>query len=313
MYHKQFLIFNYYEKLCAKIVTNGWATGFFLFDIGLFQGCVLSTILFDCVFQLLLDFLQTKKALGYVYKSTPTVSTFIKAYADDLTLIARNVQDLQLAVDLASTWLDWTQTMKAKPGKCVAVGFKMFEKKIKNEKYTPLANTVYSPFDPRLIINGQQIKCLVNPSEPDPFKAHHFKFLGRWLNPILSEKEIKEKINSALLKDMESIRLSKVNGFMKLWLYQMYVLPRLSWPFMINDLDRSFALDLQRAINLTLKKWAGVYRTTENGVLFCSKKHFGLGLTSISDHYQRMQLVKCDLLRTSEDPSVKELYKTRTH
>jgi len=51
----QELIFDYYEKLCAKIFTNNWSTGFFLFDIGLFQGCVLSTILFDCVFQLLLD------------------------------------------------------------------------------------------------------------------------------------------------------------------------------------------------------------------------------------------------------------------
>ena len=50
----QKLIFNYYEKLAATVVTREWSTGFFLFDIGLFQGCVLSTILFDCVFQLCL-------------------------------------------------------------------------------------------------------------------------------------------------------------------------------------------------------------------------------------------------------------------
>ena len=47
----QEMIFDYYEKLCAMIATNNWSTGFFLFDIGLFQGCVLSTILFDCVFK----------------------------------------------------------------------------------------------------------------------------------------------------------------------------------------------------------------------------------------------------------------------
>ena len=57
----QELIFDYYEKMCAMIITNNWSTGFFLFDIGLFQGCVLSTILFDCVFQLLLDFLNQLK------------------------------------------------------------------------------------------------------------------------------------------------------------------------------------------------------------------------------------------------------------
>ena len=73
----QELIFDYYEKLCAMVTANDWSTGFFLFDIGLFQGCVLSTILFDCVFQLLLDFLRPKSCLGYTFKSTPTVSTDI--------------------------------------------------------------------------------------------------------------------------------------------------------------------------------------------------------------------------------------------
>ena len=83
----QEMIFNYYEKLCAMVTTNDWSTGFFLFDIGLFQGCVLSTILFDCVFQLLLDFLKPKTCLGYEFKSTSTVQNFLKAYADDLTIL----------------------------------------------------------------------------------------------------------------------------------------------------------------------------------------------------------------------------------
>ena len=54
----QKLIFDYYNKLMAKVKTSNWSTGFFLFDIGLFQGCVLSTILFDAVFRLLLDLLN---------------------------------------------------------------------------------------------------------------------------------------------------------------------------------------------------------------------------------------------------------------
>ena len=65
------------------------------------------------------------------------------------------------------------------------------------------------------------------------------------------------KINTLLTEDMTLIENSKVNGFMKLWLYQFYCLAHLSWPFMINDLTRSFALELQAEINLKLKKWAG--------------------------------------------------------
>ena len=46
------LIFDYYEKICAQIRVKNSRTGFFLFDIGLFQGCVLScicsTVCFKC-------------------------------------------------------------------------------------------------------------------------------------------------------------------------------------------------------------------------------------------------------------------------
>ena len=307
----QEMIFDYYEKLCAMVTANNWSTGFFLFDIGLFQGCVLSTILFDCVFQLLLDFLRPKNRLGYVFKSTPSVSAFTKAYADDLTLITRNTTDMQSSVDSTNAWLKWTQTMKAKPSKCIALGMKMFEKKIKNEKYTPIADTVYSPFDPGLVIDGLPMRFIIDPAEKDPFKTNHFKFLGRWLNPLLSEKDIKQKISASLANDIDVIQGSKLNGFFKLWLYQFYVISHLSWPFMINDLDTSFAMDLQRSINVKLKSWAGIGRSVDNGLLFRSKRNFGLGLTPLSQHYQRMQLVKCELLRTSKDPAIVELYKTR--
>ena len=40
----------------------------------------------------------------------------------------------------------------------------------------PIANSVYSPFDPGLLIDGQSIKFIVNPAEKHPFKAHHSNF-----------------------------------------------------------------------------------------------------------------------------------------
>ena len=67
---------------------KNWTTGFFLFDIGLFQGCVLSTI-----------------KVGHIFKTTPSESTLAKA----LTLSSRNTDDIhmQLLVDLTVTWLKW--------------------------------------------------------------------------------------------------------------------------------------------------------------------------------------------------------------
>ena len=260
----------------------------------------------------MLDFLQPKKKLGYIFKSTPTVTAFTKAYADDLTLLnphAVGAQHTQSYKQVASM-----VKINEKPSQSnvLQLGFKVFDKKIKNEKFVPISDTVYAPFDPGLLIDGQPVQFIVNQgSVKDPLKANHFKFLGRWLNPLVNEDDIKKKINTLLTEDMNLIENSKVNGFMKLWLYQFYCLAHLSWPFMINDLTRSFALELQAEINLKLKKWAGIGRTVDNGLLFHSKQNFGLGLTSLSDHYQRMQLVKCELLQNSHDTTIQQLYKTR--
>jgi hypothetical protein len=42
--------------------------------------------------------------------------------------------------------------------------------------------------------------------------------------------------------------------------------------------------------------------------LFRSRQSFGLGLTAVADHYQAMQLVKCQLLQQSDDDSIRALY-----
>ena len=99
----QELIFNYYEKLRAAVKVNGWTTDLFKLDIGLFQGCVLSTILFDIVFQLLLDLLKHLNHLGYKFKVIDVIS-LLKAYADDLVIITRTAKDNKQVCNLLQKW-----------------------------------------------------------------------------------------------------------------------------------------------------------------------------------------------------------------
>ena len=62
---------------------------------------------------------------------------------------------------------------------------------------------------------------------------------------------------------------------------------------------------------MKLKKWAGINLRVDNGLLFRSKENLGLGLTSIIDHYERIQLIKCELLQNSIDLTVQKLYHVR--
>jgi hypothetical protein len=309
----QALIFDYYEKLMATVTTSDWSTNFFLFDIGLFQGCVLSTILFDCVFQLLLDFLKPMDHLGYKFKrpGCKGVVKLAQAYADDLALTTRNAKDNQKVCDRANVWLDWTITMKAKPRKCVSLGLKQFDSRIKNEQFVPEWETLYSAFNPNLIIKGEPVRFIMD-QKMKPGLERHFKFLGRWINSKLSNKQVKQNIRKCLMADLALIEeKSHVNGVMKLWMYQHQVITRIAWPFLIQDLDLSFARTLESNISVTLKSWLGINSRADIGCLFRSRPNHGFGLTSISDQFKQMQIIKHQLLKHSEDDDVRTLLEAK--
>ena len=81
-----------------------------------------------------------------------------------------------------------------------------------------MTDIIFSPFDPGLKISGQPMHFILNLNEPDPFKAEHFKFLGRLINYFLAEHKIKLKIWDTIMGDFCEVDQSSVNSFMKLWI-----------------------------------------------------------------------------------------------
>lgn len=307
----QTLIFNYYELLCAKIVTTNWSTGFFLFDIGCFQGCVLSAILFDCVFNLLLDFLEPLNSLGYQFSVSKRIN-MDQAYADDLALTTRTKKDNQLVLDRTDVWLKWTKTMKAKPKKCVSTAFRQFKPGVKpKDGCIPLTDNVFSPFDPRLTISGEPIRHIIDANCDDEFKKIHFKFLGRWISVNANELDVQTHVKNIFIKLMKTVDDDLTNGRMKLWIYQFGVLSNLTWPFLVHDLPLSLANELDVIANRYLKKWAGLFKRADLGTLYRSHQRFGLGLTAPSTHFKKMGIVKSMLLKHSPDENVRKLYQDR--
>lgn len=167
------LIFDYYEKICAQIRVGNGRTRFFLFDIGLFQGCVLSCILFNCVFQLLLD-LTAPLSIdhGYHFKDIPTV-LHDQAFADDLSITSATPELNQLTIDVVMRFLKWYR-LQANPKKCICMAMKRFDTHSES-KYERHGDTVYCPFDPALTINGERLKFIVNvAAAPDSLQFDHF-------------------------------------------------------------------------------------------------------------------------------------------
>ena len=87
---------------------------------------------------------------------------------------------------------------------------------------------------------------------------------------------------------------------------------RLSWFFLVHDLSLTFAQELDDKTIPHLKTWAGLYRSADLGVLFRSREHLGLQLTSIAFHYKHMQVVRSCLLSTSLDPLVQQIFNRKS-
>ena len=77
------------------------------------------------------------------------------------------------------------------------------------------------------------------------------------------------------------------------------------------DLSLSFARDLDKCVIRQLKRWVGLYRSSDVGALFRLLSHLGLQLTSVEYHFEHLQLVKCCLLESSRDETIRSIYKLR--
>ena len=146
------IVYVYYEELSACVMVNGEQTKWFRFQRGVFQGCTLSTMLFNTAFNSVFDRISALNE-EYGYKFSPdekgTLIKLITGYADDIGIITEWNSQNQRVLDLIQEWLEWTESMTAKPKKCLA---------------TSLAEG--RPIDPELTINGHFIARIANA----PFK-----------------------------------------------------------------------------------------------------------------------------------------------
>ena len=207
-------------------------------------------------------------------------------YADDHTLINRSPLGAQHALDLASEWLFWTRSMRAKPRKCKSLGLSLSALSFRKDHNAPY----YSPFDPGLTISGDSIQYL----RYDPFK-----FLGQIIFTNLSDSAQRK----ALLDDFNNYMLTvdtlQLKGASKAWLFCHYVISFISLPFIIYDFPPSCADKITAVSTRYLKQWLGIHRNASPEILYIPSP--GLGFKNPKVQLKSMQLVKYMLLKNSDD------------
>ena len=273
----------------------------FHFAIGVFQGCTVSPLLFNLVVQLLFDSLEQKahSTFAYSMSSIDESSLLTSAYANDLQLVTHMPEENQALLNNTDRFLKWKETMEARPNKCWSVAMKYFDARSStntNEK------AGYHRFDPDLTIAGQPFQYL---DDGD------FRYLGRPTNVHGSEKLARLTIKSKLDEWLQLVDNQTLPNTSKLWPYQHFIIPKLSWYLTALDLTLTLVKRLQAKATKYLKKWSALPRSANTAILFLAmgkSGRAGLHITSIVTYWKQMQLVRLDILKHSADVRCCRLY-----
>jgi len=182
-------MWSYYQGLCVCVVDTDWSTCLISIGIGVPQGCTASTINFDIGFQLILDYHSYLVGnIGYRIKSTILVSK--PTYADDVAIVTSTASDCQFAVTSFVTVLEWSQTLKLKVPKCRSLALRLFNHD-EVTIYKKFQQTMYSAYDPLLIVGMEHIKFIGYDDMP------FFKYLGRKFQSDLKSHLIVSEITES--------------------------------------------------------------------------------------------------------------------
>eukprot|EP01116_Phalansterium_solitarium_P023159 TRINITY_DN796_c0_g1_i6.p1 TRINITY_DN796_c0_g1~~TRINITY_DN796_c0_g1_i6.p1 ORF type:complete len:542 (-),score=157.79 TRINITY_DN796_c0_g1_i6:981-2606(-) len=124
----------------------------------------------------------------------------------------------------------------------------------------------------------------------------------------LSDEFARQKLTTTLNALLELVDERPLSGWMKVWLYNYYVAPKLSWMLMVYDLPLSVLETLESTCNRYLKRWLGLAHGATPAVLYLKVENHGLGLHSIVTLFKRLQAIKLLLLANSSDPAIRRMY-----
>ena len=103
------LISTYFKRTYVRFFNNKYSTNWQKLNIGIMMGCVISPLLFVLVIEMILRSADVN--------TNQITGPSMKAFMDDVTLIAESISHMEQLVTLIQELFKWA-AMKIKPSKC---------------------------------------------------------------------------------------------------------------------------------------------------------------------------------------------------
>ena len=273
------LLLSYYDGLWSRARTSSTCSSWIRYEVGIFAGCTVAVVLFLAAFNIFLEVVNQLRVAKYRLENGNYLPV-LRGFMDDLSAMTVGVKDGDKILAALEKVLAWAR-MKAKASKsrsCVVKAGRCMD---------------VSPF----AICGDPIPSI----QKNPVKS-----LGRVIDGTLTDRKSRKELFLKVKEGLKTIDKCYLSGIQKLFTYQNLFLPRIGWPLMIYEIPFSWVENVEKKVNVFLRKWLGVNRSISNVALFCKDSPCPLPISSLCTDFMKRKVGSLIQLQESSDPHVSQ-------
>ena len=98
---------------------------------------------------------------------------------------------------------------------------------------------------------------------------------------------------------------------MKAWIYNFYIISKVSWELQVYEFPITYIRDLESIINRYLKKWFKLARCASPTVIYRNTDNYGLGLKKLETVYKKLKVGNAHHLKYNPDSNCAALYQAK--
>ena len=260
-----------------------------ILEKGVLQGDCLSPLLFNLVVNTLLKAIDSEKVrcMGYSYCDTLSPRHWFQ-FADDSALVTSTVEDSQALLNVFTKCCNWSG-LKICPRKCKTFAMKKM-------------GTKSIQFHPYLRVNNEQIRTIDENEE--------FVYLGKRFTIHMKPEKIKEELKSELSLYANDIHRLPIHPANKITIVMRYVYSKIRWRLSCYDIALTWVIqNLDPIVKDFAKRWLNLHQGANTRHLYLPASKLGIKFSLPSDVHRACNLTKRNILKSSKNPEIRELYK----
>ena len=289
----QLLVANLYTGFHSSIISDCFTTPAIPFQRGVLQGDCLSPLLFNLCFNTFIQFIKQEKYAQLGFSPHDASDRLYHPihwfqFADDAAVVTSDERENQLLLNCFTRWCQWA-CMQIRVDKYITFGIKKF-------------STRSLQFQPKLLINSKSVPTVKN--------GESFKYLGRFFNFEMSNKDHQDLLLSSLHDMLQTVDSLHIHPKNKLLLYHRYILSKLSWHLTVADLSKTWICEhLDNVVTKYIRQWLDLPISATLSAIILSHKNFGLSLQLPYVNFIQCQTVLRSALKSSQDDTITRLWK----